>query len=221
MPLHYYSEYSAKDSSLTPGWHRGNEDVVFSNPKFGCILHVGISNGKGDLVYDQPAWAEPIGAIIIPVDQSGNIAFIENFRNVPPKEYQNSSYPPSDLSQHGCFSLELPRGFAELGESSKEAARREAVEETGYQVHREPIFLGINNTNTTFFLQNIPIWLVRIFKNQNYSDFTDPHEVIRKVCFLSLEEAMNQVKSGKIICGITKSALLHYFIWVHEQNNSY
>jgi 8-oxo-dGTP pyrophosphatase MutT (NUDIX family) len=218
MKLCYWSEISTKHPSLTPSWYRGKDSIIFTNQKFGTILHVAVCNDTGQPLYDQPVWSEPVGAIIIPVDETGRIILVENFRNAPPAVGRCSTYPTSDLLGHGRVSLELPRGFPLLGESSEEVARREVEEETGYPV-REVVFLGESNTNTTFFLNNTSVWLAYVAQGESTLYSPDPLEEIQKVRFLHMEEVMTCVSSGQIICALTKSALLHYIAWVSAQGS--
>lgn len=217
MPLRLYSQVRAEFPHLTPGWSSGNDSIVFANPKFGTIFHVAVCDETGKPLYDQPIWSEPIGAVIIPVDESGKIAFVENYRSASPPNGTCGVHPPSvvDLSQRGRFSLELPRGFAEPGESSEDAAMRETQEETGCKVI-DALCLGKSNANTTFFLNNTAIWLTHVTRSQEVTDIPDTYEAIQGVYFLDLKEAMARVRSGEIICGVTKSALLHYLAWLQH-----
>jgi 8-oxo-dGTP pyrophosphatase MutT (NUDIX family) len=214
MPLRLYSQISTEFPNLKAGWSRGDNSIVFSNPKFGTIIHVAVCDHSGKPLYDQPIWSEPVGAVIVPVDEEGKIAFIENYRVTLPADGTCGLHPPStvDLEQRGRFSLELPRGFSEPNESSEETAKRETKEETGCNVI-DITCLGTTNANTTFFLNNTPIWLANVTTSQQVIN-TDNQEQIKSVCFLELKEAMSRVRSGEIICGMTKSALLHYLAWL-------
>ncbi|GAX36537.1 NUDIX hydrolase [Nodularia sp. NIES-3585] len=212
MNICYLSQFLAKYPSLKISWKRGDENIICSNPKFGTILHVVVCNDAGEPLYDQPVWSEPIGSIIVPIDTTGRIVLIENFRHVPPTADTPGIYPPSDLSKQGRISLELPRGFASPNESAEDTARREVEEETGFQV-QEIIFLGENNTNTTFFLNNATIWLAYVAQSEDLSSSPDSYEFINSVRLLNMEEVFTCLQSGQIICGSTKSALLHYLAW--------
>jgi 8-oxo-dGTP pyrophosphatase MutT (NUDIX family) len=212
MKIRYLSEVSTEYPSLEIGWERRDENVICSNPKFGSILHVAVCNEFGEPLYDQPVWAEPIGAIIVPIDTKGRIMFIENFRHIPSKEDNLGIYPPSDLSKQGRLSLELPRGFPLPNESPEDAARREVEEEIGFQVQRM-ISLGANNANTTLFLNNSTIWLAYMTESQKSDLAPDPYEFINSVRLLNMEEVLTCLQAGQILCGLTKSAILHYLAW--------
>lgn len=214
MSLRLYSQVSSDFPHLNPGWSNKGDSVVLSNPKFGTIFHVAVCDNTGKPLYDQPVWSEPIGAVIVPVDEDGKIAFIENYRPAIPQNPAYVSHPPSisDLAQRGRFSLELPRGFSEPGEDSKTTAKRETQEETNFTVI-DTVYLGQSNTNTTFYLNNTPVWLTHISRKRA-SDTPDMNERIKGVCFLELKKAIAYVHSGEIVCGVTKSALLHYLAWL-------
>jgi hypothetical protein len=68
----------------------------------------------------------------------------------------------------------------------------------------------------TFFLNNTAIWLTHVTRSQEVTDIPDTYEAIQGVYFLDLKEAMARVRSGEIICGVTKSALLHYLAWLQH-----
>lgn len=218
MPLRLYSHVHAEFPDLTPSWSSGDDSIVFSHPRFGSIFHVAICDEAGKPIYDQPIWSEPIGAVIVPVDENSNIAFIENYRAISPSDGKCGSHPPSasDLAQRGKFSLELPRGFGDPGESSEETARRETQEETGCKV-TDIIYLGQSNSNTTFFINNSPVWLAYVTRSHEAQDKPDKYENIRNVRFMELQEAIRCVRLGDIICGVTKSALLHYLAWLQSK----
>jgi 8-oxo-dGTP pyrophosphatase MutT (NUDIX family) len=214
MTHHLYPYSSDEFPDLNPGWVKDGGSLVLSNPKFGQIFHAVVRDETGKALYDQPVWAEPIGAIIIPITSEDKIAFVNNYRPASPPEGTYGTYPPStqDLQMRGRFSLELPRGFAEPGESSMDTAIRETQEETGYEVI-EAVCLGKSNSNTTFFLNDMPVWLVKVTRSSSLTNTPDKHENIQGMRFLKLAEALELLKMGKISCGITKSALLHYLAW--------
>ncbi|MDX2213967.1 MAG: NUDIX domain-containing protein [Oculatellaceae cyanobacterium bins.114] len=215
MQIHYLSKVLTQHPNFSPGWHPQGIDCPLTGEKFGTILHIVVCNDAGYPLYDQPVWAEPVGAIIVPVDETGRIGFIETFRVAPPAKGNRSIYPPTELNQHGLLSLELPRGFPEQGEAPEETARRETEEEMGIVV-RDVVLLGENNTNTTFFLNNIPVWLAHVDKEATTLQSPDPIELIRKTKFFLVSEVMDLITSGRIVCGITKAGLLHYLAWLQQ-----
>lgn len=209
MRLKALSEAGRMDPEYLPQWRRGGGDLIIANRAFGTILHAAICDDSGKVLYDQPVWAEPGGAIIVPRNPRGAIGLVELYRPV----LNNSplaEYPPVDLSGHGRFSLELPRGFPEEGETPEETALREAEEETGFEA-LNVTKIGESNFNTTYFLANTLIFLVELSDRKASPAFNDIAEHIRRVRFLDRREVFEEVSRGVIFCGATKSALMTYF----------
>ncbi len=207
--LRRLSAASQEGQPFQPQWIAdSNSDVIAQNTPFGQILHGVVCQADGRPCYDLPLWAEPVGAICVPVDRSGSIGLIEQYRPAPVSNDQAAFYPVQTLNSQGRWSLELPRGFAEPGEPPEDTARRETEEELQRQVRRVQR-LGPSNTNTTFFLNNHLIFLVEV--DQPAQRSADSAEVIRAVRFFSWDEVLRKVASGEIICGMTKSALLTYY----------
>lgn len=189
------------------GWRGEPPDRIIANPRFGMLLHAAVCDDSGTPLYDQPVWAEPAGAITVPLTADGKLGFVENYR---PAVAAAGSHPPSTLDGCGVVSLELPRGFPNSGETAREAALREAEEELGLEAATAEL-IGETNSNTTYFLYHQQIFLVTLTSRKAMSNQPDATERIERTRFLTTDEVLQAVSSGKIVCGMTKSALLTYF----------
>jgi 8-oxo-dGTP pyrophosphatase MutT (NUDIX family) len=208
--LRYFSDAADRVPGLTPDWTPGGRDVVLSNPEYGMIVHVLVCQDDDRPLYDLPAWAEPRGAIIVPVTADGRLVLVENLRPVLAASRRADRYPPGELSERGRTSLEFPRGFAKSGEPSETTARREAEEETGLAVESVRL-LGECNANTSFQMNNIPVFVARMLDRPG-TEAPDSTEVIRAVRIVTLSEVVDLCRSGEIVCALTKAALLHYLV---------
>lgn len=206
MKLERLSSAQAAHPEFEPRWRPADRDILAENPEYGAILHVAVCDEQGRPVYDQPAWAEPVGAIVVPVRQDGLLALVLRRRAIPAAADETAAHPTEDLSRHGRVSIELPRGFGRPGEPLEETARRETEEETGHQV--ESITrIGECNANTGLFLNNIPIFEARLGARGVSTRF-DEQEPIEGLVFLSLGETLDRVRRGEIVCALTQAALL-------------
>lgn len=207
MPLKMISELG--DAAPTRlGWAPVTPDVLAANLRFGAILHVGVCDEGQRFLFDQPVWAEPIGALVVPVTTDGCIVLLENFRPValPPA---TGTYPPKDLVGCGVVSLELPRGFPELGETPPEAALREAEEELGFLASNAET-IGYSNPNTTYFMHSLPVCVVEVDPKTDATRPPDSMERIGRVRVMAITEVLAEIAANRIFCGMTKSALLTF-----------
>ena len=137
------------------------------------------------------------------------LALIRNFRAVPTTAPGDSTaFEKPELTRHGFYSLELPRGFPEQGETRGEAAARETREELGVGVG-EVLFLGWCNCNTAMFMTDVPVFVVCVRKEVCVDDEKDEGEAIANVEWVELEEAVRRVAHGEIRCGMTLSGLMY------------
>ena len=129
---------------------------------------------------------------ILPVLEDGRLVLIRQFRYVV-----------------GSSLLEIPAGTVEKGESPEECAARELQEETGYRAGKLTLL-------SAFYLapgySNEFMWLFKATELEAGEMRPMPDESI-EVRRLSLEEALQMIRSGEIrdvktICAILLYALL-------------
>ncbi|MDT7778887.1 MAG: ADP-ribose pyrophosphatase [Acidobacteriota bacterium] len=127
---------------------------------------------------------------IIPLTDSGEVVLIEQYR-------------------HGSesISLEIPGGMVDAGESPREAARRELLEETGYEAS-EVVFLGKTRPNPAIQNNWIHTFLARgvQFRHEPVFDGTE-QTVVR---LFPLEGVPALIAEGKI----THSLVVVAFHWL-------
>lgn len=207
MKIKLLSEILKLFPNFQPGWRGAPPDRIVANPCFGTLLHAVVCNDAGVPLYDQPVWAEPAGAITVPLTAEGKLGFVENYR--PAVSLDGVPYPPTTLNGCGVVSLELPRGFPNAGETADQAALREAVEEMGFEATMAER-IGETNPNTTYFPNSQQIFLVTLTSRKSEIHRPDPTEQIR-ARFLTTAQVLEAIATGKIFCGMTKSALMTYF----------
>ncbi len=134
----------------------------------------------------------PGGVVILPFVDTKNIILIRQWR-----------YPT------GRDILELPAGKLEYNENPFEAAKRELTEETGYEAKTWEN-LGYIYTSPGFCNEKLYLYKATNleYKETNFDEF----ELVESKIF-SLKEALNLIKTGKIvdsktICAILKSNLM-------------
>lgn len=212
-----------KIETETKGWSWNEEEKYLGNPKFGRIQIVSVCDEEGREIYQQPVWLEQRAEIDIVVNERQQIAFIETVRHalIPPAEYADKwndwgspgddnrmMIPhPTDL-QTGVSQLEIPRGGTNI-------ALREAEEETGYKVEMVE-FLGHMNMNTAWFGTSPFVYVCKALPIPSEVP-PDPQEVIRKVVWLSPEEA----KEVDTLCGTSYAVLFLLRRWALKQEDSF
>ena len=103
-------------------------ELVFSTPWFQVVAHQPPSG-------DQPFYAIRSSdfAVIVALDTQGRLLLVRQFRPVV-----------------GCFTLELPAGHVESGETPEEAARKELCEETGHEAGHLELLANLSPSSARF-----------------------------------------------------------------------
>jgi 8-oxo-dGTP pyrophosphatase MutT (NUDIX family) len=213
--LRWCSEVAASHPGFRGDWRSRGQDVALVNDRLGAIWRVVVCAPDGTPMHDQPVWSEPVSAVIVATDEHGRIGFVRNYRAAVRDPAASWATLPKDFDDYGRVSLELPRGFPEPGEAAIDAARREAEEELGVEAG-PPVLIGWHNSNTTYYASSIPIFQLPVSSTER-SRAPDENESIEGSCFLTLADALDRVRRGEILCGITKSALLTYLSVTPEE----
>lgn len=106
------------------------------------------------------------------------------------------------------FSLEIPGGMLDPGDSPAEAARRELVEETGYG-GSEPILLGVVHPNPAIHTNRCYTYLIQnaVFTKQPEQDSTEDVEVE----IIPLADIPKLIQDGVITHALVIAAFYWYF----------
>ncbi len=139
----------------------------------------------------------PGGAAILPVLHDGRVLLIRQFRPAL-----------------GEMIYEIPAGRLEPGESARDCAGRELIEEVGYAA-AQLLPLGGFWSTVGFCDEYVHLFLGRdlAVKAQNL----EPDEVI-DLCPMTLEEAVEKIRSGLILDSKAQLALLRYQMLVMEDD---
>lgn len=191
-----------------------HDDVLVENLPYGRVYHLVVADEQGKPQYDIAAMAEPMGAICLALRNtydSPQCALLRHWRAVPATDPRTHSHLTPNLSKHGTYMLETPRGFPEKGESCVDAAMREVAEEVGLPSVKA-IQIGTINANSAFMMSDIPLCVVLVessVEDKQTQHQTDPHEFINSVRWIPLTDIAQTIASGQIRCGLTLAALAH------------
>ncbi len=175
---------------MSPTWTLLDSTVVHSCRVFTLIDERYRSPRTGQehdfFLIDSPDWVN-----VIPLTTGGEVILVKQYR-FGTKE----------------FSLEIPGGMLEMGETPANAARRELLEETGY-AGDEPILLGMVYPNPAIQTNRCHTYLI---KNAAFENLPrqDPGEDI-EVQSVPLSDIPKLIREGKITHALVIAAFYWYF----------
>lgn len=212
--LQRYDQAAMDAAGKKAGWTRRDDSQVIANenPNIDTrVMHVMVCD-DGKPLYDQIIRTERGGGVFLPIDQEGRIGLQKQWRpQTKDMAAWQASYPNFDISELGRDSWEVPRGFAQVGESGADNARREAQEET-QSVVVAAYKIGDACDNTAFSPHLTSIQAGSIDLTRKPADKPDPNEKLTKVQFFTLKEIKSKVVSGELYDAYTLSAIALYYI---------
>ena len=206
--LALYSAVRSSYPQFIANWQPAERDVIISRRPFGSLVHGVVLADDGAPLFDLPIWSEPAGVICVTTDVEGSLIILEHVRPVMGLHQLGLSDSFTDAEHLGELSLEMPRGFLEPNENAEEAGRREVEEETGLRV-TDVRRIGAYNANTSFCTTCHVIVHVTV-SDQPVSRPPDAAEGIASMGRYRTDELLGLVRDGKIVCGMTKAALMHF-----------
>jgi len=148
------------------------------------------------VVLESPNWVH-----IIPVTPENKVVFVRQYRHGT-----------------GEFSLEIPSGLIEPGETPVAAARRECLEETGYAGEGEPQLLGICEPNPAF-LNNRCYTFVWNECRPVQSQQLDRHEEI-EVVEIPRDRVLGLICNGQIRHSLMITAFAFWFFQCRAEESA-
>ena len=109
----------------------------------------------------------------------------------------------------GEVTLEIPGGLIDSGDTPKEAASRELLEETGYG-SEEWIKIGEVNPNPALFNNRCYTYLAQNVKKARNPSLDQTEDI--EVVLISLSDIPEMIRNGKIDHAIVISAFSFYFL---------
>ena len=97
------------------GWKTLEREIILTTPHMGIVREKALTS-RGKIVEDYYIVSKGDVAMVLPVTKDGNVILVQEYR-------------------HGCkdYVWQIPAGIIDSGETPLEAARRELLEETGYE----------------------------------------------------------------------------------------
>jgi len=107
-----------------------------------------------------------------------------------------------------CIELSLPAGLIEANESALEAAKRELLEETGYEFSSTDTRVSINFTPSSGMSNEKICFVIADVKKSENESTIDENEKISKVLELTKDELVQRMKNRDNLTLTLYSALL-------------
>ncbi len=164
-------------------WKKLSSEVKFKNPWWTYVMDKYLlpSGKEGEYHFVHTGGS----VFIIPVFDDGNLLMIRQYR------YLNER-----------FSLEFPGGGVRVGENPDEIARKELIEETGYEA--ELVKAGIFNPFGGVTSEYCHVYIARNLKpsNREKPDISEEFEIHK----ISVKELEEKISTNEIFSGMTMAS---------------
>lgn len=186
--------------------------AVFGNARFGLIFHVDNMDGEKPL-FDGILRAESGGGVFLPINTDGCVGLQQVWRPQVVDENAQATWTEAWpnveplLEKLGRVGWEIPRGFANVGESGSDAALREAEEETGSVVtDARMLYSGCDNTASSPHMTAVQIGMIDLSRRSSLEG--DPNErLVQSLAYFNRLEMARMISSGEIYCNYTLAAI--------------
>lgn len=224
MHMQELSDIIESHPNFTPGWN------VITHPNNGKEIPTGFENinhGKlaikvyclanGEPRYDQPVLFEG------PVDKKGNRDTTSGSVTIPYCQTDDSiqigmvnMYRAAMINPNtgkmGTHSLELPRGYGDIGEKVQDTSLRELEGEMGVNtilnINRLGNQLAGINANSSLFATHIGCYAVETKVEDEGSNTHSKDEPIKNHFFVDYKQLRESIHKGQIYCGLTLAGLM-------------
>ncbi|MDR2388080.1 MAG: NUDIX hydrolase [Deltaproteobacteria bacterium] len=171
-------------------WTKTGEKKLLTTPLFEVVGLKRLSPKDGQektfATLRSPDWVN-----ILPITENGQAVLVNQFRH-----------------GSGEFSLELPGGLSEPGQSALETAQRELMEETGYSSDDFTPLCSIR-PNPALFDNFIHTYLAKKAKKTGPTQFDENEDL--DLVLVPVEKLKSLVLDGTISHALVVAALGHYF----------
>lgn len=201
-----------KEAAKPSGWQPG--PILYHNPGLGVqiIPTMMVDDESGAPAYDALLFAERGGGLFVPVSPDNKKIGLQKMWRPATRDQvaYAKSYPVIDFSMLGRESWEAPGGFGDAGESGKEAALREATEETGGAVKFKG-FLGYGTSNRAFNPHLTAYSWGEITLDKPPLDKKE-EGILKGLTWFTFKEIDQMIQDGQIICDMTINAIGRYLL---------
>ena len=120
--------------------------------------------------------------------------------------------------RHGTrqMTLEIPGGLADAGDTAKDAARRELLEETGYEAS-EIVFLGSAHPQPAILNNRCITYLAHDVLQAQKPDLDDTEDI--EIVLVPLSEIPDLIRGGEITNAMVILAFYWYFLQASDQKS--
>jgi ADP-ribose pyrophosphatase len=171
--------------------------VIYKGPVFGVrrdeVLEPGGIRTIREVV------THPGSVVVLPVLPDGRILLIRQYRHATRR-----------------FLWELVAGRMERGETPRQAAARELIEETGYRARRFRVFLDVFPT-PGFLEERMYILLAQELTSGDARPEVDEKIISRAFTYIELKQ---MIRRGKLRDAKTIAGLLYYFFYLSPHLDS-